>query len=71
MRNLLNLNLTQVRASNLNDLIFKGAGVSRATVSIVFDNRDKTPGRTPIGYEKFDEIIVARTVEHGSLCKVD
>ena len=35
--------MEQVRASTLDDLIYKNgqAGVTKATVSITFDNRDK------------------------------
>lgn len=36
------------------------AGVTKASVSIVFDNGDKE--RSPVGYESFDEITVTRQV---------
>ena len=36
------------------------AGVSKATVSITFDNKDKK--QTPLGYEQYDEITVTRQV---------
>ena len=54
----------QVRASNLQELIYKNgqAGVTRATVTITFDNTDKK--QTPIGYESFDEITISRQVCH-------
>ena len=54
--------LLQVRASNLQELIYKNgqAGVTRATVTITFDNTDKK--QTPIGYESFDEITISRQV---------
>ena len=38
------------------------AGVSKATVSITFDNKDKK--QTPLGYEQYDEITVTRQVQH-------
>lgn len=50
-----------VRAQNLQDLIYKRgqAGVTKASVSIVFDNRD--PGG-PIGFEDSPQITVTRQV---------
>jgi chromosome segregation ATPase len=56
----------------LAELIYKGGagGVNRASASIVFDNRNKAPGKCPIGFEKFEEIVVSRTVEATGLCKV-
>jgi len=58
-------NLSQVRASNLQELIYKNgqAGVTRATVTITFDNTDKK--QTPIGYESFDEITISRQIVLG------
>lgn len=55
-------NLTQVRAVNLLELIYKGgnAGVTKATVSITFDNSDKN--QCPAGYQDYDEITVTRQV---------
>ncbi|CAG7730328.1 unnamed protein product [Allacma fusca] len=61
--------LTTVRATCLADLIYKGAGVSRASVSISFDNSDKSPGKCPPGFEDFPEIIVSRVVDQGLICK--
>uniref|UniRef100_A0A2C9K7S9 SMC hinge domain-containing protein n=1 Tax=Biomphalaria glabrata TaxID=6526 RepID=A0A2C9K7S9_BIOGL len=54
--------LEQVRAGNLQDLVYKSgqAGVTKATVSITFDNQDKN--QTPLGYEQYDEITVTRQV---------
>ena len=51
-----------MRATNLQDLVYKSgqAGVTKATVSIVFDNTDKKNG--PIGYEQYDDITVTRQV---------
>ncbi|CAE1242244.1 SMC2 [Acanthosepion pharaonis] len=58
-------NLSQVRATNLQDLVYKSgqAGVTKATVSIVFDNSDKKNG--PLGYEQYDDITVTRQVVIG------
>ena len=42
--------------------MYKGgqAGVTKATVTITFDNTDKK--QSPLGYETFDEITVSRQV---------
>ncbi|CAL1540842.1 unnamed protein product [Lymnaea stagnalis] len=58
-------NLSQVRAGSLQDLVYKSgqAGVTKATVSITFDNQDKQ--QTPLGYEQYDEITVTRQVVIG------
>ncbi|XP_048852604.1 structural maintenance of chromosomes protein 2 [Brienomyrus brachyistius] len=58
-------NLSQVRASNLQDLVYKNgqAGISKATVSITFDNCDKK--QSPFGFETHDEITVTRQVVIG------
>ncbi|KAM9262917.1 structural maintenance of chromosomes protein 2 [Morus bassanus] len=57
--------LSQVRASNLQDLVYKNgqAGIHKATVSITFDNSDKK--RSPLGFEAHDEITVTRQVVIG------
>ncbi|KAM6109743.1 structural maintenance of chromosomes protein 2 [Phoenicopterus ruber ruber] len=58
-------NLSQVRASNLQDLVYKNgqAGITKATVSITFDNSDKK--LSPLGFEANDEITVTRQVVIG------
>ncbi|XP_039757751.1 structural maintenance of chromosomes protein 2 [Pararge aegeria] len=58
-------NLSNVRAGSLQELIYKHgqAGITKATVSITFDNRDKA--HCPIGYENHDEITVTRQVVMG------
>uniref|UniRef100_A0A5K3F9D4 Structural maintenance of chromosomes protein n=1 Tax=Mesocestoides corti TaxID=53468 RepID=A0A5K3F9D4_MESCO len=58
-------NLSHVRAANLQELVYKSgqAGITKATVSIVFDNRDKTA--SPYGYEQFDELTITRQVVVG------
>ena len=55
-------NLQQVRAANLQELVYKQgqAGVTKATVSILFDNSDRS--RSPLGYEDCPEITVTRQV---------
>ena len=46
----------------MQELVYKNgqAGVTKATVSITFDNNDKN--QTPLGYEQYDEITVTRQV---------
>ncbi|XP_057298793.1 structural maintenance of chromosomes protein 2-like [Hydractinia symbiolongicarpus] len=58
-------NLSHVRATNLQELIYKSgqAGVTKATVTITFDNTDKK--QSPIGYETFDEITISRQIVLG------
>ena len=43
--------------------MYKGgqAGVTKATVTITFDNNDKK--QSPVGYESYDEIVVSRQVK--------
>ncbi|XP_042643504.1 structural maintenance of chromosomes protein 2 [Tyto alba] len=55
-------NLSQVRASNMEDLIYKSgqAGIKKAVVSITFDNTNKK--QSPLGFERSDEIIITRQV---------
>ncbi|XP_050294064.1 structural maintenance of chromosomes protein 2 [Anthonomus grandis grandis] len=58
-------NLSSVRASSLQDLIFKSgqAGINKATVSITFDNSN--PLQCPSGYEKSPEITISRQIVLG------
>ncbi|GMP69885.1 hypothetical protein CsSME_00028971 [Camellia sinensis var. sinensis] len=58
-------NLQQVRASNLQELVYKQgqAGITKATVSVVFDNSDRK--RSPLGYEDCVEITVTRQIVVG------
>lgn len=58
-------NLSHVRATNLQELVYKNgqAGVTKATVSITFDNRDKK--QSPLGYDHFDEVVITRQVVIG------
>lgn len=62
-------NLTSVRAQNLQDLIYKRgqAGVTKASVTIVFDNRDKK--NSPVGFEQHDQIAVTRQIVMGGTSK--
>jgi structural maintenance of chromosome 2 len=55
-------NLTQVRAANLQELVYKQgqAGVQKASVTLIFDNNDKE--NSPLGYEQNTEITVTRQV---------
>jgi len=57
--------LSHVRASNLQELIYKygNAGINKASVTIIFSNEDKK--YSPIGCEEYDEIIVTRTIYQG------
>ncbi|KAK1759453.1 SMC2-like protein [Echria macrotheca] len=62
-------NMSTVRAQNLQDLIYKRgqAGVTKASVTIVFDNRDKK--RSPIGFEEYSNISVTRQIVLGGTTK--
>lgn len=59
----------QVRANSLQELVYKQgqAGITKATVSIVFDNQDKEC--SPVGYEHLDEITVTRQLVIGGRSK--
>lgn len=59
-------NLTQVRATHLQELIYKGgnAGITKATVSITFDNMDKN--QSPPGYQDYEEITITRQISVGN-----
>ncbi|TNN83531.1 Structural maintenance of chromosomes protein 2 [Liparis tanakae] len=58
-------NLSHVRASNLQDLVYKNGqgGITKASVSITFDNSNKS--QSPLGFETHDEITVTRQVVIG------
>ncbi|EEH04059.1 condensin subunit [Histoplasma capsulatum G186AR] len=62
-------NMSTVRAQNLQDLIYKRgqAGVTKASVTIVFDNRDKS--KSPIGFEEYASISVTRQIVLGGTSK--
>uniref|UniRef100_A0A1B0C4Z1 RecF/RecN/SMC N-terminal domain-containing protein n=1 Tax=Glossina palpalis gambiensis TaxID=67801 RepID=A0A1B0C4Z1_9MUSC len=59
------MNLGQVRATSLQDLVYKSgqAGITKATVTLIFDNSN--PSQCPLGYEKCREISVARQIVVG------
>jgi structural maintenance of chromosome 2 len=61
--------MTTVRAQNLQDLIYKRgqAGVNKASVTIIFDNSDKS--KSPVGHEKFDKISISRQIFMGGTSK--
>eukprot|EP00878_Enallax_costatus_P012275 GHUV01012822.1.p1 GENE.GHUV01012822.1~~GHUV01012822.1.p1 ORF type:complete len:987 (+),score=463.32 GHUV01012822.1:251-3211(+) len=58
-------NLSAVRAQNLQELVYKqgSAGITKATVSIVFHNND--PQNGPSGYEDKEYITVTRQIVIG------
>eukprot|EP00854_Cymbomonas_tetramitiformis_P009275 gene9275-10987_t len=58
-------NLSQVRASNLQELVYKQgqAGVTKASVSITFNNSD--PESSPQGYESHEKLTVTRQIVIG------
>ncbi|KAF2455065.1 condensin subunit [Lineolata rhizophorae] len=62
-------NMSTVRAQNLQDLIYKRgqAGVTKASVTIVFDNGDKA--KSPIGFEEYLQISVTRQIVLGGTSK--
>ncbi|EON66114.1 hypothetical protein W97_05357 [Coniosporium apollinis CBS 100218] len=62
-------NMSTVRAQNLQDLIYKRgqAGVTKASVTIVFDNSDKKT--SPIGFEEYAQISVTRQIVLGGTSK--
>ncbi|KAK3943873.1 structural maintenance of chromosomes protein 2 [Diplogelasinospora grovesii] len=62
-------NMSTVRAQNLQDLIYKRgqAGVTKASVTIVFDNKDKK--KSPIGFEEYATISVTRQIVLGGTSK--
>lgn len=55
-------NLQHVRASSLQELVYKQgqAGITKATVSIVFNNNDRS--NSPMGYEDCKQITVTRQI---------
>ncbi|KAK7206631.1 condensin subunit [Myxozyma melibiosi] len=61
--------MSTVRAQNLQDLIYKRgqAGVTKASVTIVFDNRDTE--KSPIGFETCPQISVTRQIVLGGTSK--
>ncbi|RSH91525.1 Structural maintenance of chromosomes protein 2 [Saitozyma podzolica] len=62
-------NMQSVRANNLMDLIYKRgqAGVTKASVTIVFNNQDRT--KSPVGFENTPQITVTRQIAVGNISK--
>jgi structural maintenance of chromosome 2 len=62
-------NLSQVRAGNLSELVYKQgqAGVTKASVTVVFNNEDRS--NSPVGYEQCQEVTVTRQVLLGGKSK--
>lgn len=62
-------NLSQVRAGNLSELVYKQgqAGVNKASVTIVFNNQEEAT--SPVGYEQCPEVTVTRQVLLGGKSK--
>ncbi|GBC02978.1 hypothetical protein RclHR1_04910011 [Rhizophagus clarus] len=62
-------NLSQVRATNMQDLIYKRgqAGVNKASVTITFNNEDKNS--SPVSFESYDKISVTRQIIMGGQSK--
>ena len=57
--------LDLLRVQNPTELIYKNgqAGITKATVSAVFNNEDE--GQSPVGYEQYDKVTVTRQVWSG------
>ncbi|KDQ13659.1 hypothetical protein BOTBODRAFT_364275 [Botryobasidium botryosum FD-172 SS1] len=62
-------NMQQMRAQNQQDLIYKRgqAGVTKASVTIVFDNSDRST--SPVGFEACKQITVTRQVALPNISK--
>ncbi|EFA76279.1 structural maintenance of chromosome protein [Heterostelium album PN500] len=62
-------NLKQVRVNDLQELVYKHgqAGVTKASVTIVFNNED--PETSPVGYESSKRITVTRQIAIGGRSK--
>eukprot|EP00833_Pecoramyces_ruminatium_P004131 jgi/Orpsp1_1/1178163/evm.model.c7180000064280.2 len=55
-------NLSHVRANSLQDLVYKRgqAGITKASVTIVFNNEDRA--KSPLGYEECKTISITRQI---------
>lgn len=62
-------NLSQVRAGNLSELVYKQgqAGISKASVTVIFNNSDTK--NSPVGYDHCPEIAVTRQISIGGKSK--
>lgn len=58
-------NLRQIRATSLQDLVYKRgqAGITKATVTLVFNNQDST--QSPVGFQDSKQIIISRQIVLG------
>lgn len=56
--------MSAIRADKMQDLVYKGgnAGVTKASVTLVFDNKNKD--QSPNGYENSDKISITRSIEN-------
>eukprot|EP01012_Entosiphon_sulcatum_P031690 TRINITY_DN40383_c0_g1_i1.p1 TRINITY_DN40383_c0_g1~~TRINITY_DN40383_c0_g1_i1.p1 ORF type:complete len:1174 (+),score=313.23 TRINITY_DN40383_c0_g1_i1:63-3584(+) len=61
-------NLKMARADDMVNLIYKDGqgGVTKASVTVVFNNSNKTSGHCPVGYEDQDKITVTRQIMYGA-----
>ncbi|KAL0948054.1 hypothetical protein HGRIS_010677 [Hohenbuehelia grisea] len=62
-------NMSQMRAQNQQDLIYKRgqAGITKASVTIVFDNSDRE--KSPVGLESYKQITVTRQIALPNISK--
>ncbi|CAG8741299.1 5686_t:CDS:2, partial [Acaulospora morrowiae] len=62
-------NMSHVRVSNMQELIYKRgqAGVNKASVTIVFNNEDRE--NSPVGFENYNQITVTRQIIMGGQSK--
>ncbi|ORZ11270.1 hypothetical protein BCR41DRAFT_110256 [Lobosporangium transversale] len=62
-------NWSQVRASSIQDLIYKRgqAGVTKASVTVVFNNQDRE--QSPVGFESSKQITITRQILIGGRSK--
>eukprot|EP01138_Halocafeteria_seosinensis_P008016 gb/GECG01008191.1/.p1 GENE.gb/GECG01008191.1/~~gb/GECG01008191.1/.p1 ORF type:complete len:1233 (+),score=321.40 gb/GECG01008191.1/:1-3699(+) len=62
-------NLSQVRVGSLQELVYKKgqAGVTKASVTLVFNNMDTA--NSPVGYEQYEKITITRQVVIGGRSK--
>ena len=56
--------MSAIRADKMQDLVYKGgnAGVTKASVTLVFDNKNKD--QSPNGYENCDKVSITRAIEN-------
>ncbi|KAG0293574.1 Structural maintenance of chromosomes protein 2, partial [Dissophora globulifera] len=62
-------NWSQVRASSIQDLIYKRgqAGITKASVTVVFNNQDRE--QSPVGFESSKQITITRQILIGGRSK--